>query len=84
MALYDRSRQLVASTGAPLPRPTGEMTAAGATARGGPAWTVALPDGRWLVVALVAGRRNPVLGLVVFLAVIAVAVGVSAFPSRAG
>ncbi len=82
MALYDRSRQLVASTGRPLPAPRND--GGWSYGHGGPAWTVALPDGRWLVVAVVAGRRNPVLHLVVFLAVIAVAVGVSAFPVARG
>ena len=48
---------------------------------GGPAWALGLPDGRWLVVDL--GRRGahqPLLNLAIFLGIVALGVGLGAYP----
>jgi len=84
MALYDRSRQLVAAAGEPLPAPSRRDAGGWTYGHGRPAWTVALGDGRWLVVGVGAGHRNPVLGLVLFLGIVAVAVGIAAYPIARG
>ena len=41
---------------------------------------MALPDGRWFVARVGSHHRNPLLMIVLFLGVIALAVGVSAYP----
>ena len=84
MALYDPARQLIASAGEPLPSPSRRSEGGWTYGYGRPAWTFALSDGRWLVVGVGAGHRNPVLGLVLFLGIVAVAVGISAYPVARG
>ncbi len=84
IALYDRSRRLVASTGVALPLPTWRTDSGWTRGGNGPAWAFALDDGRWLLVDLGADHPNPVLGLILFLGAIAVAVGVSAYPVARG
>jgi signal transduction histidine kinase len=79
LALFDRNLRRIAAVGRPLPTPHRE-TGGWAFGRGGPAWTIRLPDARW-VVARPPGRVwHPVLGLVVFLGAIALAVAVCAYP----
>jgi signal transduction histidine kinase len=48
--------------------------------RGPPAWSLQLPDGRWLVVRFQRGPRPPFVGLVVTLALLALGVAVGAYP----
>jgi signal transduction histidine kinase len=72
-ALYARDRTLIAQAGRPLPPPE--------AGRGPRAWTVPLTDGRWLVARVSreyfrARRPGPVLMLIL----VALAVGVGAYP----
>ncbi|HXJ83624.1 MAG TPA: HAMP domain-containing sensor histidine kinase [Candidatus Methylomirabilis sp.] len=48
--------------------------------RGAPGWVIHLPDGRWLVARLPRDHRHPGLSLFLTLALIALAVGVGAYP----
>ncbi|MEP2119957.1 MAG: HAMP domain-containing sensor histidine kinase [Bauldia litoralis] len=84
IALYDSARQLVASTGMDLPLPRWHDDGGWSHGAHGPAYAFALDDGRWLVVDLGADKRNPVIGLILFLGVIALVVGVSAYPVARG
>jgi signal transduction histidine kinase len=79
LALFDRNLRRIAAVGRPLPSPRREP--GGWTfGRGGPAWTIRLPDARWLVARAPGRQWNPVLGLIGFLSAIAVAVAVCAYP----
>lgn len=84
IALYNRDRALVASTGLALPLPRWSDDGGWTHGENGPAFAFALDDGRWLVVDLGADKRNPVLGLILFLGAIAITVGISAFPVARG
>jgi signal transduction histidine kinase len=80
LALFNEDRDLVASSGPALPRPHrrgGEGWIRGARP---PAFSVALPDGRWLVTRPTRPLRNPVIGLVLFLGAVTLAVGIGAYP----
>ncbi len=79
VALFDPARELIVSTGAPLPRP---LRDAGGWIYGpqGPAWAVHLPDGRWFVVRASPRHRAPFVGLLFLLGSIALAVAVGAYP----
>jgi signal transduction histidine kinase len=78
VALFAADRSPLAAVGAPLPAPE----RAGWTHRWGgpPAWALQLPDGRWLVARPPRQQRHPALGLFATLALIALAVGVGAYP----
>ena len=84
LALYDGDGALIAATVEDLPRPSDRDSGGWTYGDGGPAWTVALEDGRRLVVAVSKDRRNPVIGLVLFLGVVAIAVGIGAYPVARG
>ena len=79
LALYDAERTLVASSipsgAGPLPGP--ESARRGWWRHG---WSLRLPDGRWLVVRLAPGRHPPRFAWLGFLALVALAVGVAAYP----
>lgn len=82
ISLFDRHRRPIASTGEPI-APSPRMAPSGSWHRvhGGPAWALDLPDGRWLVVDL--GRRGahqPLLNLAIFLGIVALGVGLCAYP----
>jgi signal transduction histidine kinase len=79
LALFDRNQRRIAAVGRPLPYPRRE-TGGWTFGRGGPAWTIRLPDARWLVARAPGRPWNPVLGLIGFLSAIAVAVAVCAYP----
>src|SRR5262249_10777446 len=50
IALFDNNRALVVKVGKPLPQPTSVgPSSVSFRPRGGQAWTLRLPDGRWLV-----------------------------------
>jgi signal transduction histidine kinase len=83
MALFDQNRAPVAAVGRPLPQPTSVGESGGwlkLKGRGGPAWTFRLPDGRWLVARTPLRPAGPLLGLVFFLAAMAIAIAVFAYP----
>ena len=79
VALLNPARQLIASTGTPLPRPLRDT---GGWIHGprGAAWAVHLPDGRWFVVRASPRHRAPFVGLLLMLGSIALAVAVAAYP----
>jgi signal transduction histidine kinase len=71
----------IASVGRRAPAPGGRRDTGGwLYGPGGPAWALKLPDGRWLVARVPAGRAHPAFGLVIFLGGIALAVAAGAFP----
>lgn len=47
---------------------------------GGPSFTLQLPDGRWLVARQVQERPNPTFWITAFLALVALAIAVGAYP----
>jgi signal transduction histidine kinase len=83
LALYDRELALIANAGRPLPAPSRDG-AGWVRGPGGPAWAIPLPDARWLIVRPPPRHRPPVIGFLIFLALIAVVVGVSAYPVARG
>lgn len=80
LALFDATSKLIASSGRPLPPPLLDGDGGWVRGPGGPAWSFRLPDLRWVVVRAPHRHRNPVVGLVLFLGLIALAVAASAFP----
>lgn len=83
IALYSASRERLAAVGAELPAPREGRSRSGWMRRnveGPPAWVLQLPDGRWLVARLPHDRPHPAWGLFVMLALLALAVGVGAYP----
>ena len=78
ISLFSPEKELLGAVGAPLPAPYREGWLR--RWRGPPAWAVQLDDGRWLAARLYRRARHPALGLFFTLAVIAVAVGVGAYP----
>ena len=82
VALFAADRTPLAAVGAPLPAPAAGRDR-GAWLRpwgGGPAAAIHLPDGRWLVARVPRDRRHPGFPLFFTLALIALAVGVGAYP----
>jgi len=86
LALFDAQRRPLAFTGRPLPSPPENTDEGGFVfGRGGPAWAIALPDGRWLVARNPRrGIVHPALRFVGFLGVIAAVIGLTAFPLARG
>jgi len=82
-SLYAADRTPIASVGEPLPSPEAERTDSGwlHAGSGRPAWALALPDGRWLVLQSAAERRHPAVGLMLFLGLIGISVAVAAYPA---
>jgi signal transduction histidine kinase len=82
ISLFDRHRRLIASSGeASLPAPRLVPSNGWHREHEGPAWTLDLPDGRWLVVDLGRrGVRHPLLNLALFLGSVALGVGLGAYP----
>jgi len=86
VSLFAPDRRLLAAVGAPLSVPEKgiERGLFDARMRGHPAWTVRLPDGRWLVARRVATdrpfRHVPGLALVVALVLLLVVVAIAAHP----
>ena len=81
VALFAPDRSPLAAVGAPLPAPEAGRERGGWIHRwSGPAWAVRLPDGRWLEARAPRGHRNAPYGLFLVLALLALAVGVGAYP----
>ena len=82
ISLFDQHRRLIASSGeASLPAPRLAPNGGWHGEHGVPAWTLSLPDGRWLVVGIGrSGVRHPLLNLALFLGSIALGVGLVAYP----
>ena len=82
LTLFSKNKELVASTAKRIPKPPENRLHSGfLRGRGGPAWAIALPDGRWLVARSPRRRRHrPGFQLIVFLGAIALAVGAVAWP----
>jgi signal transduction histidine kinase len=78
LSVFSEDRTLLASVGEPLPVPAREGWSG--RWRGGPTWSMQLDDGRWLAARLYRHQRHPALGLLFTLALIALAVGVGAYP----
>jgi len=82
VALFSADRAPLAAVGAPLPVPDAGRERGGWLRRWGgpPAGAIHLPDGRWLVVGMGHGQWRGGVGLFFVLPVIALAVGVGAYP----
>jgi signal transduction histidine kinase len=81
LMLVSATREIIASSGRPLPLPAASRRSGGwVYGPGGSAWAIRLPDGRWMVARIPAGHTHPAFGLVMFLGAIALAVGLGAFP----
>jgi signal transduction histidine kinase len=81
LALFDAARKPIAAAGRPLPSPgrfrRGSGWIYGMT---GPAWSIRLPDGRWLVAGVPARRWHPGLALLAILGGVALIVALAALP----
>lgn len=81
IAIYGADGVPLARLGRKLPAPDAASPTSGwLRGRGAPAWSLRLPDGRWLVARLHRGSRPPLVGLGVTLALLALGVAVGAFP----
>jgi len=81
LALYRPDGALIAMAGKPPPRFDAHRARTGwRRGPGGPNFTLQLPDGRWLVARQVRERPNPMFWVSAFLALVALAVAVGAYP----
>jgi len=81
IALYDSSLVLIAAAGRPLPSPPRNRPSGGwVYGAGGPAWSIPLPDGRWVVARAPLHPRPSVFRLILFLGAVALAIAVCAYP----
>jgi signal transduction histidine kinase len=81
IALYRRDGSMIAMAGKPPPRFEPNRARPGwRRSAGGPNFTLQLPDGRWLVARQVRERTNPTFWITAFLALVALAVAVGAYP----
>lgn len=82
LALFAVDRTPLAAVGDPVPAPVAGRDRGGWVHRWGgpPARALRLPDGRWLVARLPHGHRPPGFGLAFTLGLVALAVGVGAYP----
>jgi len=84
LALYDAAGVLVAAAGEPLPPPGRYRGGGWVDGGGGPAWSLPLPDGRWVVARPPPPHRRPGLRILLFLTVIALVVALCAYPFARG
>src|SRR6266446_7173277 len=81
LALYRADGGVIAMAGKPAPRFDASRARTGwRRGPGGPNFTLQLPDGRWLVARQVRERTSPTFWIAAFLALVALAVAVSAYP----
>jgi signal transduction histidine kinase len=81
LALYGRANEPLAAAGQPLPAPSrGGRSGGWQRTPRGPAVSIHLPDGRWLVARLPSQRRPSALVIGLFLGAIALAVALGALP----
>lgn len=81
LGLFNSDRAPVAAAGSPVPRPSERDQGGWIRGPGGPAWAIALPDGRWVVAR--TPRRRPervAFGLIGFLAAMASLIALAAWP----
>ncbi|MEP3278222.1 MAG: HAMP domain-containing sensor histidine kinase [Stappiaceae bacterium] len=82
LTLFDEDRNLIGSSGKSSPSPEDtETVGRWQRTSAGRRWALHLPDGRWLTADL--GQRanhRPLFGLVAFLCIVAIGVGVGAYP----
>ncbi len=79
LALYSAERTLIAAAGRPLPSLPPDQDASGRLSDAPSVFVLKLPDGRWLMAQRAPGRRASV-SLLLMLAVIALVVGIGAYP----
>ena len=81
LALYYPDGNMIAMVGRVPPRFNPERARTGwRRGPGGPAFTLQLPDGRWLVAHQVRDRPSGTFFLIAFLTLVALAVAIGAFP----
>ena len=80
VGLFDEDRRALAAAGEPVPRPATRQSGGWVYGRNGPAWAIRIPDGRWVVARPLPRQRRPVVGIVAFLAAIAVLIAICAYP----
>lgn len=80
LALYSATGEKIAEVGRPLPPLESSQTASGWLGGKPPVFAVKLPDQRWLVGQRMHPRRKPPISLFAALIMIAVAVGIGAYP----
>ena len=81
LALYRPNGDMIAMAGRPPPRFEHRHARTGwRRGPGGPNFTLHLPDGRWLVARQVRERPNPIFWVTAFLALVALAIAVGAYP----
>ncbi|SKA27212.1 Signal transduction histidine kinase [Enhydrobacter aerosaccus] len=81
IALYGPDGAVLAAAGRPPPRFDPARARPGwRRGREGPSFTLQLPDGRWLVARQVRERPNPTVWIAAFLAIVAAAIAVGAYP----
>jgi len=82
IALFASDRSPLAAVGEPLPAPEADRERSGWVHRWSspPAWAARLPDGRWLEARVPRRYGHAPYGLFIALALLAVAVGVGAYP----
>ncbi len=80
IALFDATGERIASAGKPVPTPDVNGRPGWLSGRSGSAYSIHLPDGRWVVGRVPGPHRPPALMLIVFLGALAVAVALGALP----
>jgi signal transduction histidine kinase len=81
IALFDGTLAPIAAAGRPVPGPPRLRPGGGwVYGQGGPAWSIPLPDGRWVVARVPAQHRPPVARLILFLGAVALVVALCAYP----
>jgi signal transduction histidine kinase len=81
LALYRPDGVMIAMVGKPPPRFDPRRARTGwRRGPGGPTFSLALPDGRWLVARQVRERPSPILWVIGGLALLALAIAVGAYP----
>ena len=80
IALFDATGERIASAGQPVPTPDVNGRPGWLSGRSGSAYSIHLPDGRWVVGRVPGPHRPPALMLIGFLGALAVAVALGALP----